>query len=174
METRGKRVLSVGMQASTALMMMLAALVLLFGATAQAEPGAANQALQSAKGQFQVLQPQYQVGRSYALGGNANAARPYFQAALGGANTLCNQASILQYQNRDTLNRGLYRNRNYQQLAVSLSDTLRSHCATLSSNLGALVSNPLASGPRGTVDWVLPQIGGTLSQLEQAMTLAQR
>jgi len=27
---------------------------------------------------------------------------------------------------------------------------------------------------RGTVDWVSPQIGGTLSQLEQAMTLEQR
>lgn len=174
METRGKSVLAAGMRARAALMMMVAALVLLFGATAQAEPGAANQALQSAKSHFQALQPPYQAGRSYALAGNANLARPYFQAALGGANNLCNQASVLQYQNRDTLNRGLYRNRSYQQLAVNLSDSLRSHCATLSSNLGGLVSNPLASGPRATVDWVLPQISVTLSQLEQAMALAQR
>lgn len=174
METRGKRVLSAGLQVRTALMAMMATLVLLFGAAAQAEPGAANQALQSAKSHFQMLQPPYQVGRNYALGGNANAARPYFQAALGGANNLCNQASILQSQNRDTLNRGLYRNRTYQQLAVNLSDTLRSHCGTLSGNLGALVSNPLSSSARATVDWVLPQIAGTLSQLEQAMVLAQR
>lgn len=174
MEIRGKSVLAAGMRVRATLVMMMAALVLLFGTTAQAEPGAANQALQSAKGHFQMLQPPYQVGRNYALGGNANAARPYFQTALSGANNLCNQASILQTQNRDTLNRGLYRNRNYQQLAVNLSDTLRSHCATLYANLATLVSNPLASGPRGTVDWVLPQISGTLSQVEHAMTLAQR
>lgn len=174
METRGKSVLETRMRVRAALVVMMAALVLLFGATAQAEPGAANQALQAAKTQFQILYPQYQVGRNYALAGNANAARPYFQGAFSSANNLCNQATILQAQNRDTLNRGLYRNRTYQQLAVNLSDSLRSQCITVYSNLGALVSNPLLPGPRAMVDGALPQVSGTLSQLEQAMTLAQR
>jgi hypothetical protein len=170
-KTRKRRAAAGGRFARMTMMMALAVLASL---PAQAEPGAASQALNAAKSHMQNLQSAYQAGRSYALGGHGGLAYPLFRGAHIQSVGLCDRAANLQTQNRDTLNRGLFRNRSYQQQAVQLSDTLRSQCGELSYRLSLLVINPLAYQQIAVVDGAIPPTAHTLSQLEQAMTLAQR
>lgn len=155
-------------------MLLMMGLTVLASLPAQAEPGAAFQALQMAKGHMQNLHGAYAHGRERAMAGDAATARTFFNGAYVQSQGLCNRAADLQAQNRDTLNRGLYRNRSYQQQAVQWSDTLRSQCGELSYRLSLLVANPLAYQQIAITDGVVQQTGYTLSQLERTMLLAQR
>jgi hypothetical protein len=155
-------------------MLLVMGLAVLASLPAQAEPGAAFQALQMAKAHMQNLHGAYAHGRDRALVGDSGTAYTFFRGAYVQSLGLCDRAADLQAQNRDTLNRGLYRNRSYQQQAVQWSDTLRAQCGELSYRLSLLVANPLAYQQIAVTDGVVQQVGYTLSRLEQAMVLAQR
>lgn len=153
---------------------MLMSLTLLFGSVAHAEPAAANQYLQIAKQDFSVLKVYYQLGRNYALAGNAAQAKNVFLQAQINAFKLTNDATALYQQNVDTLNRGLYRNLGYQQQAVSYSSLLLSQVQLMRARLGVLTQSPLSPSARTSVDISILQVTTTLAQTEQAMILAQR
>lgn len=153
---------------------MMLSLLALFAGHAQAEPGAANQYLQVAKNNFYVMKLNFQIGSNYAAAGNANVARQYFTSANANSIVMRNNATSLYLQNIDTLNRGLYRNAYYQQQAVAYSDVLRSQLQVLSAKLSVLSQSPLSANARISAEVSIIQINATLSNLEQAMILAQR
>jgi hypothetical protein len=153
--------------------MMLSLLALLAG-HAQAEPNTANQYLQVTKNNFYLMKLNFQIGSQYAVARNANAARQYFTNANVNSIVMQNYATSLYLQNIDTLNRGLYRNASYQQQAVLYSDVLRAQIQVLSAKLSVLSQSPLSANARINAEVSIVQINATLTNLEQAMILAQR
>jgi hypothetical protein len=153
---------------------MLLIFTLFFGPQAQAEPAAASQTLLVAKLDFQLLQVYFQSGRAAAASGNAAQARSLFTAAYSSSILLGIDVARLQQQNQDTLNRGLFLNRDAQQLAVQLSAVLSVQTQVLSAQLALLSQSPLSQNAQLSAYASIFQVSITLLQLEQAMIRAQQ
>jgi hypothetical protein len=147
---------------------------LFFGLNAQAEPTAASRYLQFCKFDLQILNANFAVGRNAASGGNAAQAVAFFNSAYINSIYLAIDATRLELENSDTLNRGLYRNRTYQQQAVQLSAVLKVQANVLSAQLAVLIQNPFSVSTQIAANSTIVQISITLAQLEQAMLRAQQ
>lgn len=157
-----------GMQAILLLM------ALFFGLNARAEPNAASWYLYYCKFDMQALNSNFATARNAAAGGNAPQASAFFNSAYVNSIYLAIDATRLELENTDTLNRGLYRNRTYQQQAVQLSAVLKVQANLLGTQLAVLIQNPFSVSTQIAANNTIVQISITLAQLEQAMLRAQQ
>lgn len=152
--------------------LLLALLMLVCGAV-HAEPTAASIYLQRSKFDFQLLQVNVQMGRNAALAGKTAQARSFFTAAKVQSIIMSNDTTSLYFQNADTLSRGLYRNRAYQEAAVFDSNVLNQQVRLLDAYLSLLVQTPSSTSVYFSAYAGILNVMTKLQQTEQAMIQAQ-
>jgi hypothetical protein len=173
-QTPATRARPIAMRSRAMFGTMLLILTLMLGAQAQAEPGAASQALQLAKQNFAIARLQFQSGQTAASVGNAAQASSSFISAQVSALRLLQNARQLVSENQDSLDRGLYVNRDYQEQAVLNSRLLSTQVSLLNSYLSLLAQNPLSVQLQIDVLIRNIEVSATLARLENAMRRAQQ
>ncbi len=154
-------------------MAMLLSLLVFVSGSAHADPATANIYLQTTKNDFNLTKTYYQIGRNYAVSVNSAVARSYFNYAYSNSIVFQIDAARLHSENVLNLQNGLYRNLNYQQLAVQNSNLLSVQIQLLSAYLSILSQQPLNANARASVDAQLVQISITLYYVDSYMRLAQ-
>ena len=123
---------------------LLGAVLALVAGTASAEPQQARLELDAARQQCQIMDINFQVGRARANTGNASAAQSSFIQAQMSAVLFGIRVAVVQTQNQDSLQRGLYANRAALEQAIACNAALSVQAQILRLNLSILAQQPLS------------------------------
>jgi hypothetical protein len=154
--------------------LLLLSLLMMFSSGVLADPTAANQSLSTAKQRFEVVKLDHQIAKLQLQQGNTNAARTSFtMEQIEAAGLTANLARLLN-DNKDTFDRGLYRDGTSQQRAINFTAIAKQHCQVLETQLVILTMQPTSQIDLILAEMSMTQLTQDLRNIEQAMADAQR
>jgi len=150
----------------------LLAAVLSFSGKAAADPAVASQIMQLMRQDRQVLDVYIQLARQQAASGNIAAAKNSYLSAQVQAIRLNMDFVRLVKENRDSLDRGLYRDRAALERATNYAQLAGNDTQLLSIDLQMLAQQPTSPEFQTRLQVDLITFNAHLNQLEQAMSQA--
>ncbi|MBT2747118.1 MULTISPECIES: hypothetical protein [unclassified Lysobacter] len=154
--------------------LLLLSLLMMFSSGVLADPTAASQSLSMAKQRFEVVKLDHQIAKLQLQQGNTNAARTSFiMEQIEAAGLTANLMRLLN-DNQDTFDRGLYRDGNSQQRAITFTSIAKQHCQVLETQLMVLSMQPTSQIDLIMAEMSMTQLTQDLRNIEQAMADAQR
>jgi hypothetical protein len=154
--------------------LLLLSLLMMFSSGVLADPAAANQSLSMAKQRFEVVKLDHQIAKLQLQQGNTNAARTSFTMEQIEAAGLTANLMRLLNDNKDTFDRGMYRDGTSQQRAINFTAIAKQHCQVLETQLVILTMQPTSQIDLILAEMSMTQLTQDLRNIEQAMADAQR
>ncbi|QQP96056.1 hypothetical protein [Lysobacter enzymogenes] len=150
----------------------LFAAMLSFSGAAAADPAVASQIMQIARQDRQLMDLHIQIARQQASMGNIVGAKNSYTSAQIQAIKLNMDFVRLVAEHRDSLDRGLYRNRAALERAINYAQLANADAQMLSLDLQQLVQLPTSPQLQTRLQIDLITFSTHLTQLEQAMSEA--
>lgn len=150
----------------------LFAAMLSFSGAAAADPAVASQIMQIMRQDRQLMDLHLQIARQQSNGGDIAGARNSYISAQIQAIQLNVDFVRLVRENRDSLDRGLYRDRSALERALNYAQMLSTDAQLLSLDLQLLSQQPTSPQLQTRLQIDLITLSARVNQLEQAMSQA--